>query len=191
MKTLKKPAKMIKKQMFNKTRKKLALYITHGKMKKMSDRLDILKNKCEQEIHEVEEKLRVLKAKLANLISLAQESEKLANPESEPDKYADTGLTAAVLSAVQELWAARKMGSPIGDVKNYLLAHGFKAGENFDTAIYTVVGRLVGSGQVIRELGNVEYWGGPLGTSRRIIPRGVYRPKQFSGTGAGVGNASH
>jgi len=163
--------------MCKKVGKKLALCITHGKVMKMSDRLDILKTKCEQEIAETKDKLHVLEAKLANLISLAHESEKLANPEAEPDKYAETGLTEAVLKAVQDLWSVRKIGSPVGDIKNYLLAHGFKAGENFHTAIYTVLGRLVEGGHVARQLVNMAQPGGPLGIRRRIVPRTLYKPR--------------
>ena len=140
--------------MCNKTNKKLALCITRDKLmgvkiEKQNDRLEILKTKCEQEIQDTEEKLRVLKAKLANLVTLAQESEKLANPESEPYKYSDTGLTEAVYDAVKVLWNARGGGASATEIKNFLLARGFKAGENFGTAIYTVLNRLCESNRVI------------------------------------------
>jgi len=157
---------------------------THGRIKGMNvDRLEILKTKCEQEVRETEDRLRVLKAKLANLIALAQESEKLANPESEPDKYNETGLTDAVYDAIKSLWEARKVGASATEIKNHLLAHGFQAGENFDTAIYTVLTRLCESDKVARHsnlppprrprisLGGITRHG--IQIPRRLI----YRPK--------------
>jgi hypothetical protein len=113
------------------------------------DRLEILKAKCEQEINDAEENLRLLKAKLANLVALAQESEKLANPESEPDKYSETGYTDAVFDAIKSIWEARKAAASTGEIKNHLIAHGFKYGENFDTSIYTILDRLCDSGKII------------------------------------------
>ena len=113
-----------------------------------SDRLEILTAKCAEEIRETEERLRVLRAKHANLIALAHESEKLADPESEPDKYAGKGTTEAVFEAVKVLWEARKVGASPTEIKNHLLAHGYKAGENFETAIYTVLSRLEKDGRI-------------------------------------------
>jgi len=129
--------------------KKLALCNTQRKVEPMNpDRLELLKAKCEQEIRAAEESLRVLKAKRDNLIALAQESEKLANPESEPDKYGKTGLTEAVFDAVKEIWLATGKAATAPQIHNYLLAHGFKAGENFGTAIYTVLTRLCESHRI-------------------------------------------
>jgi hypothetical protein len=179
MKTPKNRANPSKKQMCNKMQNILALCNTHVKVKGMnSDRLEILTAKCAEEIREVLDRLRVLRAKHANLIALAQESEKLADPESEPDKYANVGLTEAVLEAVKVLWDARKIGASTIEIKNHLLAHGFKAGENFDTAIYTVLGRLCESGQINVDekpwkSGSVEIRGRKI----RLPARKVYRPK--------------
>jgi hypothetical protein len=117
----------------------------------------------------------VLKAKLANLVELTQESEKLANPESEPDKYNEMGLTDAAFDAIKVLWNARWIGASATQIKNHLLAHGFKAGENFDTTIYTVLTRLCESGRVIRYNPNTA-----MDKKARIIgipPRSIYKPK--------------
>ena len=165
--------------MCNKMQKRLALCNTHGKVKGMnSDRLEILTAKCAEEIREAEDRLRVLRAKHANLVALAHESEKLADPESEPDKYAKTGITEAVLEAVRVLWGVRKIGASPIEIKNHLLAHGFKAGENFDTAVYTVLGRLSESGQIIDENRNKLRIAVPLKDGRmiRLPPRKIYRP---------------
>ncbi len=149
MKTSKLRSKPSNKRLCNKTNKRLDLYITHDRVKGMAvDRLEILKAKCEQEIKDAEDNLRVLKAKLANLVLLAHESEKLANPESEPDKYAKTGYTEAVYDAIKSIWAVRKVGVTTGEIKNYLIAHGFKSGSNFDTSVYTILNRLVEGGKV-------------------------------------------
>jgi len=174
--------KMSKKQLCNKSRKRLVLCNTHVKLKKkMSDRLDILKARCEQEIRDTEEKLRVLKAKLANLNSLAQESEKLANPEAEPDKYSNMGLTEAVLDAVKALRGLRAVGASPVEIKNYLLAHGFRAADNFDTAIYTVLGRLLVGGQIVamvQRSGRSLAVRGPAGNVvARFAPKKYYKPK--------------
>jgi hypothetical protein len=175
------------KQMCNKTKKSVALCITHDKLTdEMADRLDILKQKCEQEIRETEDRLRFLKAKLANLVTLAHESEKLANPESNPDKFRDMGLTEAVLQGLKDLWGLRKAATSPVVLKQYLLAHGFVAPENYDTAIYTVLARLVESGQVE----TVTTPSRPLrGSNLRIPPRKLYRPKlnRISGVAALVG----
>jgi len=164
--------------MFNKSEKSVDLCNTQGKFKGVNgenknDRLEILKAKCEQEIRETEERLRVLKAKLANLVTLAQESEKLVNPQSEPDKYKESGLTDAVLDAVNALWEIRRIAATPLEIRNHLLAHGFKATNNFDTAIYTVLNRLCEAGKIT--------WGhtraqtfGQIGVG--LIRRKVYRP---------------
>jgi hypothetical protein len=173
--------------MCSKTKKVLALCSTHGSLKKMSDRLDILRVKCEREISETEEKLRVLKAKLASLIALAQESEKLANPQSEPDRYNETGLTEAVFDAINVFASTGKGGASATEIKNYLLAHGFRPSENFDTAIYTVLTRLREGGKIrLREIKNagVPVFGGGI---LRIPSRKIYTPvAKISGTGAGL-----
>ncbi len=163
--------------MCNKKKKKLDLFNTHDRLKRVNgrnqnDRLEILKAKCEQEIVETEEKLRVLKAKLANLVSLMHESEKLANPKSEPDKYASMGYTDAVLDAIKVLWAARKRGATTNEIKNHLIAHGFKYGANFDTSVYTVLKRLLEYGKVIC----LEPDGKTPGTTRTQT-RKIYKPK--------------
>jgi hypothetical protein len=181
MKTPKTRSKSSNKRLCNNYQKKLALCITHGKVKGVNgnnpnDRLEILKAKCVEEIKDAEDNLRVLKAKLANIIALSNESEKLANPAAEPDKYNATGFTDAVLDAVKVLWEVRKTGSTTTEIKNYLVSHGFNAGENFDTAIYTVLGRLCESKKIIvRDLqtsGPGVFGGGNF----KMPIRKIYRP---------------
>lgn len=133
-----------------------------------NDRLEILKAKCEQEIKDCEDNLRLLKAKLANLIDLSHESEKLANPAAEPDRYVKMGYTEAILDAVQSLWNARKIPSTAVEIKNHLLAHGFRHGGSFDVSVYTILKRLLESGRIKVEAFPIKKGGPPL--------RG-YRPK--------------
>jgi|GEM_PF-1108375 hypothetical protein len=164
--------------MLNKIQKKLALLPLHSKFKgvnskNQNDRLEILKAKCEQEIQETEERLRVLKAKRDSLVALWQESEKVANPASEPDKYANMGYTEAVFDAIKVLWAARKVGATPTEIKNHLIAHGFKHGGNFDTSVYIVLGRLCESGKVISCRTAGEFPRGFTGMPGRKI----YKPK--------------
>jgi hypothetical protein len=74
---------------------------------------------------------------------------------------------------VKTLWNARKYGASTTEIKNYLLAHGFKAGENFDTAIYTVLNRLCEGGRVM-------WYNKPLPSSLAnsgIPRRRIYKPK--------------
>ena len=78
-----------------------------------ADRLEILRAKYEQEIRGKEQELHALKAKLANLVEFAQESAKLTNsPEENPDKYANAGLSYAVLDAVHSLLQKRQENHP-------------------------------------------------------------------------------
>ena len=163
--------------MCNKINKKLALCSIHVKVNgvsaKQNDRLELLKVKYEQEIQDTEAKLRELKAKLATLVTLAQESEKLANPESEPDKYKGTGLTESINDCVRNLWNARGGGATATEIKNFLLARGFQAGENFDTAVYTVLGRLCDSGKIVRYNREQDSKSRAAG----IPARSIYKPK--------------
>lgn len=119
----------------------------------------------------------MLKAKLANLVSLANESEKLANPESEPDKYANMGYTEAVYDAIKSLWEARKVGATVTEIKNHLIAHGFKHGANFDTSVYTIINRLLEGARIVEH----NKTNSPItvlnGATVRIPIRKFYRPK--------------
>jgi hypothetical protein len=120
-------------------------------IKHHSDRLDILLTRCEEEIRETQERLRALKARRDNLALLAQESEKLVKPKSQPDKFREVGITQAAYEAIKDLYKIRRHAIPTHEVKTYLLAHGFRAPDNFDTAIYTVLKRLVDDGRVIAD----------------------------------------
>jgi hypothetical protein len=178
LKTVKSRPKRLNHQMCKKNKKNLLLCIPHDRVKVMAtDRLEILKAKCEQEIQDAEENLRVLKAKLANLVSLAQESEKLANPKSEPNKYSESGFTKAVWDAIKALWEARKYPATTTEIKNFLLAHGFQAGENFDTAIYTVLARLHKGGKVVLVLKSIAPTRDATGKIIITPPKKLYRPK--------------
>lgn len=182
MKTPKNRVHSSNKRVCNKSQKRLALCITHVRVrgvseKNQNDRLEILKARYEQEIRDAEENIRSLKAKLATINTLEQESEKLANPEAEPDKYAGLGFTISVYDAVKSLWDARKVGATTIEIKNYLLAHGFQPAENFDTAIYTVLKRLCES-----DKGIIAYDGPKpsvriAGSRIRIPARKIYKPK--------------
>ena len=177
MKTPKKHLKTSKQQTSNKNRKTVDMSNRHGRLgfvnaKNPNDRLEILKAKCEQEIHDAEEKLRVLKAKLANLIMFTHESEKLENPAAEPDKYSKLGYTEAILKSIQSLWDARKIPVTATQIKNDLIAHGFKCGSSFEVSVYTILTRLTQSGRIAAvEHGRYE------SGSVRIPGRKGYKPK--------------
>jgi hypothetical protein len=187
-KTKKRP-KLIKKHKFNKRRISIDLFNKHGRMKGVNnknpnDRLEILKANCEQEIRDTEEKLRQLKAKLNNLITLSQESDKLVNPQFESDKYVNFGMTEAILDAVECLKNVSVNGVPAIKICDHLIAHGFKPSEenphNFVIAVSVTLKRLADSGRIKR----LETIGGnffkpiykPQGSSlRRITPSRIYR----------------
>ena len=124
-----------------------------------NDRLEILKANCDQEIQETEDKLRVLKAKRASLVLLAQESEKLANPKSEPDRYANMGLTDTILDVVERLKDVSIIGSNTSQIRDYMIAYGFPLSENphnFGIAVATTLQRLTGQRRVRKTRNN---WG--------------------------------
>ena len=168
--------------MCNKSKNHVDLCSTHDKVESVSnknqnDRLDILLAKCEQEIREGEDRLRLLKAKRDNLKLLVQESEKLVNPQSEPDKFREVGITQAINEAIKDLWRVRKHGATVNDIKGYLLAHGFKAPENFDTAVYTVLNRLCSEpARVIEDEFPKERVVSDGQNTTRIPGRKVYKP---------------
>jgi hypothetical protein len=159
MKPSKNHQKSLKKPLFNKNGKSLDLFKKHRKLKGVNnvnpnDRLEILKANYEREIQDTETKLHELKAKLATLITLAQESEKLTNPESNPDKYANKGLTDAILDAVNCLKSVTASGATASQIRDYLIAHGFTPNEenphNFSIAASITLKRLAESGRVHR-----------------------------------------
>jgi hypothetical protein len=166
-KTPKTRLKRLNKPLFNKTNKTLDLFNQHGRLKRVNDknqndRLEILKANCEQEIRDTEEKLRLLRAKRGNLIMLAQESEKLANPKSEPDRYANKGLTETILEVVERLKNVSVHGANTSQIRDYMIAHGFPLydnSHNFSVAVATTLQRLVAQRRVrrIREAGNNFY----------------------------------
>jgi len=154
-----------------------------------NDRLEILTAACDQEIQKTEEKLRVLKAKRNTLVALSQESEKLTNPKSEPDKYANTGLTEAILDSVNRLKNISANGATASQIRDYMIAHGFKLSDlphNFSIAVSVTLKRLAedGSGR-IKRISNED------GNFYRPSPQIAKALKKILGTGAGVGNASH
>jgi hypothetical protein len=121
------------------------------------DRLEVLRGKYELEIREKERELHALKAKLANLIEFAEESEKLGNlTEGTSDKYAHEGLTYAALDAVHSLCKSGKranQGVSAVEIGNYLLAHGYKnvSSKNvFGISVNVTLKRLAESGKVHR-----------------------------------------
>ncbi len=111
-----------------------------------NDRLEILKAKCEQEIQAKEREIQTLKAKLATLQTLAQEAEKLSNPEAEPDKYANMGMTESILDAVNHLESVSVHGATASQIRDYMIAHGFNPSEenphNFSIAVSVTLKRL-------------------------------------------------
>ncbi|MGO8838081.1 MAG: hypothetical protein ACLQAH_06085 [Limisphaerales bacterium] len=156
LKTAKSGPNRFKKPTFNKSRKRLDLFNKHSKVKRMNgtiqnDRLESLKAACEQEIQETEEKLRSLRAKLNTLLTLAQESQKLSNPKSEPDKYANMGLTEAVLDVVNRLKNVSPAGATASQIRDYMIAHGFPLTEkphNFSIAVAVTLKRLEEAGRI-------------------------------------------
>jgi hypothetical protein len=91
----------------------LSLFQTLGNLsgvniKRHSDRLDHLLARCEQEIHEAEEKLRLLKTNRDNLKLMVNEPDKLTNVQPEPTRFRDTGITKSVLDAINDFWPLRK-----------------------------------------------------------------------------------
>jgi hypothetical protein len=146
------------KRLFNRTEKSLDLFSKQSKLGSVSgnnqnDRLEILKANCEQEIRETEEKLRRLRAELSSLVLFAQKSEKLANPKSEPDRYASMGLTDTILDVVERLKGVSVVGSNTSQIRDYMIAHGFPLSENphnFGISVATTLQRLTEQGRVKR-----------------------------------------
>ena len=77
-------------------------------IKKHGDRLDVLLSRCEQEIRDTEEKLRLLRAGRSHSNLMPQEPETPASPQPEPAKFRDTGITKSVLDTINDLWRIRK-----------------------------------------------------------------------------------
>jgi hypothetical protein len=158
MKTTKLRPKRHNKRVFNKTNKSIDLFskqITVGLVNgnNQNDRLEILKANCEQEIRETEEKLRRLKAELGSLVLFAQKSEKLANPKSEPDRYANMGLTDTILDVVERLKDVSVVGSNTSQIRDYMITHGFPLSENphnFGISVATTLQRLTEQRRVKR-----------------------------------------
>jgi len=137
-----------KQKVIHKTEKKLDLFSKQYRISKMNsgnttDSLAVLLAKCEADIQALRQQLAVLEAKRENLILFQQESKKITNPQSEPDKFREIGLTEAAEIAINDLWKIRGTSSSVAEIKNYLLAHGFQATTNFDNAIYGILARLI------------------------------------------------
>jgi hypothetical protein len=146
------------KRVFRKINKSLDLFSKQIRVNPVSgnnqnDRLEILKANCEQEIRETEEKLRRLRAELGSLVLLAQKSEKLANPKSEPDRYANMGLTDTILDVVDRLKGVSVVGSNTSQIRDYMIAHGFPLSDNphnFGISVATTLQRLTEQRRVKR-----------------------------------------
>ncbi len=150
-KTAKSRPKRLNKPVFNKTKKSVDMFIKHVRLKGVNkkapnDRLEILRVKYEQDIKVKESELETLRAKLATLRTLAQESEKLANPQSEPDKYAKMGLTDAILDVVGRLKGVSIHGANTSQIRDCMIACGFRPSEenphNFSVAVAVTLQRL-------------------------------------------------
>lgn len=154
MKTTKSRPKRINKPVFNKFKKCVALFTKHGRVKRMNnDRLEILKKKYEQELLAKQRELQEVKSKLANLRLFEQESAKLINPKSEPDRYVKMGMTQAILDAVERLKNVSVKGSTQSQIRDHIIACGFplpESPQNFSIAVSTTISRLVESGRLIK-----------------------------------------
>jgi hypothetical protein len=160
--------KRLNKSVFNKSKKSVDKFIKHVRLKGVkdknpNDRLEILQAKYEQDIRTKESELATLRAKLATLRTLAQESEKLANPESEPDKYATWGLTQTILDAVERLKGVSAYGANTSQIRDYMIASGFRLSEenphNFSVAVAVTLQRLKTQGRVkLVSLNGNNFW---------------------------------
>ena len=156
--------KQNRKRMFNKSKNLLTLFSKQYKVSLLNgnnqnDRLEILKANCEREIRETEEKLRRLKAELGSIVLLAQKSEKLVNPKSEPDRYANMGLTDTILDVVERLKDVSVIGSNTSQIRDYMIHHGFPLYDNphnFGISVATTLQRLTEQKRVKRTKNN---WG--------------------------------
>src|SRR5208282_1103983 len=109
MKTSKKPQK----RRFRKLNKSVDSKPKHVKFRGMNgdnpnDSLELLRAKYEQEIQDALQRVRVLRAKLANIGELAQESKSLKAVEAAESKYVGWGTTEAILDAARRLWNSGK-----------------------------------------------------------------------------------
>lgn len=128
-----------------------------------NDRLQILKEKYDQEIQAKEQELVVLKSKREHLLKFAQESDELRNVNVEEDRYANMGMTDAVIDALNCLWKSGKdtrITAP--DIRNYLIFHGIPLEErtkNFHVALSVTLKRLADSKRIVRvdENGKIFY----------------------------------
>ncbi len=98
------------------------------------------------------------------------------------DKYESWGLTEAALDAVKaicESGTSHPEGVETADINKYLVAHGFKVTDNFAVSLHVTLKRL-----------SDKHDGRLLVTRDKYFVK-RYKPGKISGTGAGVGNASH
>jgi hypothetical protein len=158
--TIKKPAK----QVFIKLNKKLASCLKHVKVKGVNgdnpnDRLELLLANCDKEIQAKENELAGLKAKRRRLVEFGEEAEKLKEPEAAQNKYAEWGMTEAVLDATSALWRAGKgtsEGVTASQIRDYMIMHGFTLTanpHNFSIAVNVTLKRLAESGRILDRMG--------------------------------------
>jgi hypothetical protein len=113
-----------------------------------NDRLEKLIANYEREIETKERELASLKAKLSNLRMFERAAEILENPQAEPDKYANTGATQAILDALGSIYPTGvkdKRGATAREISDYMVAHGFQPktiGQTFHVAVSVTLRRL-------------------------------------------------
>lgn len=171
---------MPNKKRINKRKKKLDLFNKRVYRKRVNnenrqDSLETLKAHYTEQIRAKENELAVLKAKLAELVGFANELKTIERPGFKPNKYADTGLTEAILDVVTFICKTRSnagKGVDAARIKSHLLANGFKRTEQFSVAVSVTLGRLIESGRILVTESNGHR---------------MYRAKEdFRGTGGGL-----
>ena len=120
------------------------------------DSLFVLRDKYQDEIKLKKQELAALELKLKAVEEFIGEAKPLMMPDKGSDKYAQTGLTDAVLDAVGCLCKAGK-GTQYGvipsQVRHYLIHHGFPLSatpRNFTITVNTALIRLFKSERLER-----------------------------------------
>lgn len=124
-----------------------------------------LRSRYERELAEVENKARILRAKLNNLAEAERDANAPANAEL-PQEYSELGLTEAILKSISELIYEpqyRDLGISVAAIKQRMLTHGFfPTGSKFDIAVSVTLKRLRDSKRVNATSLNGEYFYRPL-----------------------------
>lgn len=122
----------------------------------MDDSLIDLRVQYEREIAMLEQHLSALKLKLKTLNGFLFEAQSLVMPDPQSIKYANCGLTEAILDAVASLCLAGKgtaSGVTPSQIRSYIIHHGFPlpaTTRNFVIAVNTVLFRLARSNRLGR-----------------------------------------